>query len=236
MNALAALRSALRALAANTLRSILTMLGIIIGVAAVITMIAVGQGATQRVKEQMKGLGSNIMLVFPGTITQGGARLGAQTGQSLTEEDALAIARKSGLTVEQFHSVIGSGRMRSPFYDTFMQWTLAGDENAHRFTIANAHKDMRYLAAMANEARVLARQADSASRETGLLKTTSAAPFSSICGTKKLMAAMPNTKPALSAIQSTITAIIWSSSRSRMPLNNAGSPEAPEERLASNDS
>ena len=92
MNALAALRSAWRALAANTLRSILTMLGIIIGVAAVITMIAVGQGATERVKEQMKGLGSNIMLIFPGTITQGGARLGAQTGQSLTEEDALAIA------------------------------------------------------------------------------------------------------------------------------------------------
>ena len=92
MNALAALRSALRALAANTLRSGLTMLGIIIGVAAVITMIAVGQGATDRVQEQMKGLGSNIMLVLPGTITQGGARLGAQTGQALTEEDALAIA------------------------------------------------------------------------------------------------------------------------------------------------
>jgi putative ABC transport system permease protein len=92
MNTLAALRSALRALAANTLRSILTMLGIIIGVAAVITMIAVGQGATDRVQEQMKGLGSNIMLVLPGTITQGGARLGAQTGQALTEEDAQAIA------------------------------------------------------------------------------------------------------------------------------------------------
>jgi putative ABC transport system permease protein len=92
MNTLAAFRSALRALAANTLRSILTMLGIIIGVAAVITMIAVGQGATDRVQEQMKGLGSNIMLVLPGSITQGGARLGAQTGQGLTEEDALAIA------------------------------------------------------------------------------------------------------------------------------------------------
>jgi putative ABC transport system permease protein len=93
MNFLAALRSALRALAANTLRSILTMLGIIIGVAAVITMIAVGQGATNRVQEQMKGLGSNIMLVLPGGVTAGGVRLGAQTGQSLTEEDALAIAK-----------------------------------------------------------------------------------------------------------------------------------------------
>ncbi len=93
MNFFAALRSALRALAANTLRSILTMLGIIIGVAAVITMIAVGQGATNRVQEQMKGLGSNIMLVLPGGVTTGGVRLGAQTGQALTEEDALAIAK-----------------------------------------------------------------------------------------------------------------------------------------------
>ena len=80
MNWLAPFRIAVRALAANTLRSILTMLGIIIGVAAVITMIAVGSGATQRVQEQMKGLGSNIMLVIPGGITAGGVRLGAQTG------------------------------------------------------------------------------------------------------------------------------------------------------------
>jgi len=94
MNFFAPFRIALRALAANTLRSILTMLGIIIGVAAVITMIAVGSGATQRVQEQMKGLGSNIMLVIPGGITAGGVRLGAQTGQGLTEEDALAISRE----------------------------------------------------------------------------------------------------------------------------------------------
>lgn len=73
-------------------------------------------------------------------------------GYAALFSEALAIARRSGLTVDQFHAVIGSGRMRSPFYDTFMQWTLAGDENAHRFTISNAHKDMRYLSAMANEA------------------------------------------------------------------------------------
>jgi 3-hydroxyisobutyrate dehydrogenase-like beta-hydroxyacid dehydrogenase len=69
--------------------------------------------------------------------------------------EALAIARKAGLSLQQFHAVIGAGRMRSPFYDTFMQWSLAGDENAHRFTIANAHKDMRYLAAMAGELGVV---------------------------------------------------------------------------------
>jgi 3-hydroxyisobutyrate dehydrogenase-like beta-hydroxyacid dehydrogenase len=65
--------------------------------------------------------------------------------------EALAIARKSGLTIEQFHSVVGSGRMRSGFYDTFIKWSREGDENAHKFSIANAHKDMRYLASMANE-------------------------------------------------------------------------------------
>ena len=78
MNALAALRSAWRALTTNLLRSILTMLGIIIGVGAVITMIAVGGGAQKRVEEQIKGLGSNIMLVLPGAVSQGGVRLGAR--------------------------------------------------------------------------------------------------------------------------------------------------------------
>ncbi len=94
MSSVAAFRSALRALAANKLRSVLTMLGIIIGVGAVITMIAVGRGATERVQEQMKGLGSNIMLVLPGGVTAGGVRLGAQSGQTLTQEDADAIGRE----------------------------------------------------------------------------------------------------------------------------------------------
>jgi putative ABC transport system permease protein len=92
MNMTAALRSAMRALSTNALRSLLTMLGIIIGVAAVITMIAIGTGAQQRVEEQIRALGSNLLLVMPGTVTQGGARLGAQTGLTLTEDDTRAIA------------------------------------------------------------------------------------------------------------------------------------------------
>jgi putative ABC transport system permease protein len=70
------------------------MLGIIIGVGAVIAMVAVGQGATDRVQEQMQALGSNIMLVVPGGVSQAGVRLGAQTRQRLTEEDALAIGQE----------------------------------------------------------------------------------------------------------------------------------------------
>ncbi len=92
MNGITAFLSALRALGTNWLRSMLTMLGIIIGVAAVITMIAIGGGAQARVEEQIKSLGTNIMLVLPGAQTTGGVRLGAQTGQTLTEEDARAIA------------------------------------------------------------------------------------------------------------------------------------------------
>jgi len=109
MNLLAALRSAWRAIATNWLRSMLTMLGIIIGVAAVITTIAIGSGAQQRVAEQIKGLGSNIMLVLPGTQTAGGVRLGAQTGQALTEDDAEAIARDivaHSQTIKAFNSFL----------------------------------------------------------------------------------------------------------------------------------
>ena len=94
MNLAAALRAALRALTTHLLRSLLTMLGIIIGVAAVITMVAVGRGATERVQEQMKGLGSNIMLVVPGSLSAAGVRYGAQTRSRFTEEDAEAIARE----------------------------------------------------------------------------------------------------------------------------------------------
>ena len=94
MSTLAAFRAAWRALWANALRSVLTMLGIMVGVAAVITMVAVGRGATERVQDQMKGLGSNIMLVLPGGVSQAGVRLGAQTRQRLTEDDAVALANE----------------------------------------------------------------------------------------------------------------------------------------------
>ena len=94
MNLDTALRAALRALTANLLRSVLTMLGIIIGVGAVITMLAVGRGATERVQEQIKGLGSNIVLVVPGSLSAAGVRLGAQTRSRFTEEDAEALARE----------------------------------------------------------------------------------------------------------------------------------------------
>ena len=76
-------------------------------------------------------------------------------GYAALYSEAIGIARKAGLSKEQFHAVVGSSRMRNGFYDTFMKWTLEGDENAHRFTISNAHKDMRYLSSLANEVGAL---------------------------------------------------------------------------------
>jgi len=92
MNTFTAFRSAWRSLTTNLMRSILTMLGIIIGVAAVITTIAIGNGAQQSVAEQIKGLGTNLLMVVPGSVNASGQRLGAGSNQRLTEGDATAIA------------------------------------------------------------------------------------------------------------------------------------------------
>jgi putative ABC transport system permease protein len=94
MSMLATLRIALNALRVNKLRSMLTMLGIIIGVAAVITMVAVGAGAQARVEEQIKNLGSNLMMILPGSTTASGVRMGWGANQSLTDDDAAAIMRE----------------------------------------------------------------------------------------------------------------------------------------------
>ncbi|HYH41180.1 MAG TPA: ABC transporter permease [Burkholderiales bacterium] len=94
MTWLAGIRIALRALRVNKLRSILTMLGIIIGVGAVITMIAIGAGAQAQVEEQIKALGTNLIIVTPGSVTAGGVRMGAGSRSSLTDDDAYALQRE----------------------------------------------------------------------------------------------------------------------------------------------
>ena len=88
---LASLRIALRALLVNKMRSALTMLGIIIGVGAVIAMIAVGSGAQKRIAEQIASMGSNLIMVMSGSSTSRGMRFGAGTVPTLTVDDAKAI-------------------------------------------------------------------------------------------------------------------------------------------------
>jgi len=87
-------RTALRALRRNKLRSVLTMLGIIIGVAAVITMVSIGQGADAAVQQQIQSLGTNLLMVIPGATTSSGVRSGWGGVSTLTVADAEAIKKE----------------------------------------------------------------------------------------------------------------------------------------------
>ena len=93
MSTLTILISAFRALQRNKMRSFLTMLGIIIGVGAVIAMLAIGQGAEYSVKDQIASLGTNVLIILPGSQQQGAIRVGAGSMTTLTEEDAQAMQR-----------------------------------------------------------------------------------------------------------------------------------------------
>src|SRR5512136_522405 len=110
-NLLESARMALAALAANRLRSALTMLGIIIGVAAVIAMVAIGSGATSRIEEQIQSIGSNIIMVLPGSLTSGGMRLGSGASATLTEDDAKAVAAECPAVAAVAPTVRGGGQV-----------------------------------------------------------------------------------------------------------------------------
>lgn len=88
------LKISFRALRVNKMRSALTMLGIIIGVGAVITMLAVGTGARQKIGEQIAAMGSNLLIILPGATTSGGVRMGAGTQPTLSMGDATAIQKE----------------------------------------------------------------------------------------------------------------------------------------------
>ena len=92
MSAIESIRLAMRGLAANKLRAALTMLGIIIGVGAVIALLSIGEGVEAAITEEIQGIGSNLIFVVPGSLEHGGASFGAGSLASLTLDDAEAIA------------------------------------------------------------------------------------------------------------------------------------------------
>src|SRR5881227_2242032 len=94
MDVMAIIRIAMRALARNKMRSSLTMLGIIIGVGAVIAMVSVGQGAQQQVQQQIAAMGSNILFVSSGTVNRGGMRMGWGATKTLVYDDMRAILKE----------------------------------------------------------------------------------------------------------------------------------------------
>ncbi len=88
MQWLMTLRIALRALARNKLRAFLTMLGIIIGVGAVIAMVAIGEGAKSTIRSQIASLGTNVLIILPGSNVQGGVRAGTGNVNTLVDGDS----------------------------------------------------------------------------------------------------------------------------------------------------
>jgi putative ABC transport system permease protein len=134
MSFIEALRSALSAIMANALRSLLTMLGIVIGVAAVIAMVAIGSGARNLVDRQIRSLGANLAVVTPGNVTQGGARLGAGAASTLTDGDAEAIRREVDGVVAaapfvqgSVQVVAGGANWGTRVYGVTLDWFAARD-------------------------------------------------------------------------------------------------------------
>jgi putative ABC transport system permease protein len=103
-------RSALQSLVVNKLRSALTMLGVIIGVASVIAMVAVGNGASAQVQSTILSLGSNLITVTPGNLTEAGLRGAGAQSQNLTFEDMRSIQSQLGPTIAAVHAEQGAGR------------------------------------------------------------------------------------------------------------------------------
>ncbi len=151
MNVINLFRIALRALQRNKMRAFLTMLGIIIGVAAVIAMVAIGQGSKQSIQSQLSSMGSNMVTIRPNSnqAVGGGARLDASSVQSLTLDDITAIRRQAQYITAVSPAVSGRGQVIyggnnwpttiqgvSPEYLTIRDWPIKdgipfSDENVN---------------------------------------------------------------------------------------------------------
>ena len=153
MNTTDFLRSALSSLRANILRSVLTTLGIMIGVGAVIVMVAVGSGAQSQVDQLIRSLGSNLLIVVPGSANLAGVRQGAGTRSTLTWDDALAIEAQVESVAIAAPSVRGNGQLVAgnanwataiegitPGYLPARNWTVARGRGIEDADVATAEK------------------------------------------------------------------------------------------------
>lgn len=155
MNVLNLFRIAWRALLRNKMRAFLTMLGIIIGVASVITMVAIGQGSKQSIRDQLSTMGSNMITIRPSSNTTvgGGARLGASSLQTLTIPDMDAIGKQAQYITNISPAVTASGQVInaalnwptsiqgvSPGYLDIRQWKLQSGTNFTEEDVKTANK------------------------------------------------------------------------------------------------
>ena len=162
--ALMVMAAALQAINRNKMRSSLTMLGVFIGVAALIAMVAVGQGANEAVLKQIASLGTNLVVVVPGATTTGGVRGGLGSASTLTVGDAQAIRREApsvrgvGYLIRQSGQVQYSGQNWttgiqgvSPNYPSMTNWQIASGRSI-------SNDDMNQAALVAVLGQTVARQ------------------------------------------------------------------------------
>ncbi len=130
------IRIALRSIARTKMRSTLTALGIIIGVGAVIVMVAIGHGAKSRIEQSIRNLGTNMVVITPGTSSSGGVSRGAGSFNRLTVEDADKLKRESLLLSEvtpvvmTFSRIRGGGNnWRAPIYGVDTSYQQIRDWN-----------------------------------------------------------------------------------------------------------
>jgi len=143
--------AAMEAILRNKMRSALTMLGVFIGVAALIVMVAVGQGANEAVLKKIESLGTNLVVVVPGATTMGGIRGGSGSASTLTVTDAEVLRREASAVVSVSYLIRQTGQVQyanqnwttsiqgvSPNYPPITNWEIAGGRGISRDDNDNA--------------------------------------------------------------------------------------------------
>jgi putative ABC transport system permease protein len=147
------IKISIRALRVNKMRSALTMLGIIIGVGAVIAMLAVGTGASEKISQQISSIGSNLIIILPGSTTSGGLRMGMGSQPTLTRDDGDAILKECSAVQEVAPVLRGAAQIvysnqnwstgvygTTPSMLTIRDWPLAEGRSFTEQDIRNATK------------------------------------------------------------------------------------------------
>jgi putative ABC transport system permease protein len=146
------LRSAWDSILRNRVRSLLTMLGVIIGVAAVVITISIGVGARVAIAQQITSLGSNLVIVLPGSVNLNGVRTGTGGASTLTVEDGLAIAKlphvaaASPMVISRAQVISGQNNWQTqivgvaPTYTYIRQWHLASGSSFTDADVASSAK------------------------------------------------------------------------------------------------
>jgi len=143
MNLTESIRTALSSLLANRLRAFLTMLGIIIGVAAVIALMSIGRGVQAQITEQIESLGTNLLFVYPGGTSEGGVRSATGSMPTMTLDDAYALADPAN---------VPSAAFVAPEYNSFAQVTAGGQNtNARILGVTEEYQWVRNMAVQSGD-------------------------------------------------------------------------------------